>query len=374
MDMEKAIKETHAYRCLDCGKCTAVCPLARLNPLYSPRLTVERALWGGDLAHDRLLWSCLTCEACSERCQSDVAYSEFIRHLRTQAWKDGQSGECAHGGALQTLMRMMTKELKQNRLGWLRRGLKVAERSDTLYFVGCLPYFEVIFQEFGFPAHKIARSTVKALNRLGITPMVLEDERCCGHDLLWEGDVDDFRRLAELNLQTIEESGAQRVVTSCAECYHTLAVEYPRYVGGPKAEVIHISELLAQELPTAKASRRPTKRVTYQDPCRLGRFSGLYEPPRQVIASLPAVELVEMERNRAQALCCGTSCWTNCGADNKEIQVERLREAKATGADLLITACPKCQIHFRCAMSDKKVGQEARIEVVDLVVLAANAL
>lgn len=374
MDIEKAIKETHAYRCLDCGKCTAVCPLARLNPLYSPRLTVERALWGGDLAHDRLLWSCLTCEACSERCQSDVAYSEFIRHLRTQAWKDGQSGECAHGGALQTLMRMMTKELKQNRLGWLRRGLKVAERSDTLYFVGCLPYFEVIFQEFGFPAHKIARSTVKALNRLGITPMVLEDERCCGHDLLWEGDVDNFRRLAELNLQTIEESGVQRVVTSCAECYHTLAVEYPRYVGGLKAEVIHISELLAQELPTAKASRRPTKRVTYQDPCRLGRFSGLYEPPRQVIASLPAVELVEMERNRAQALCCGTSCWTNCGADNKEIQVERLREAKATGADLLITACPKCQIHFRCAMSDEKVGQEARIEVVDLVVLAANAL
>jgi len=374
MDMEKAIKETHAYRCLDCGKCTAVCPLARLNPTYSPRLTVERALWGGDLAHDRFLWSCLTCGACSERCQSDVAYAEFIRHLRTQAWKGGQSGECAHGGALQTLMRMMTKNVKQNRLGWLGRGLEVVERSDTLYFVGCLPYFEVIFQELDFPGYKIARSTVKALNHLGITPMVLEDERCCGHDLLWEGDVDNFRRLAELNLQTIEESGAQRVVTSCAECYHTLKVEYPRYVGGPKAEVIHISELLAQELPTLKGSRRPSKQVTYQDPCRLGRFSGLYEPPRQLIASLPGVELVEMERNRAQALCCGTSCWTNCGADNKEIQVERLREAKATGADLLITACPKCQIHFRCAMSDEKIGQEARIEMEDLVVLAANAL
>jgi Fe-S oxidoreductase len=86
------------------------------------------------------------------------------------------------------------------------------------------------------------------------------------------------------------------------------------------------------------------------------------------------VELVEMERREGQALCCGTSCWTNCGADNKEIQVERLREAKATGADLLITACPKCQIHFRCAISDEKVGQEARIGVEDLVVLAANAL
>jgi len=371
--MEKAIKETHVYRCLECGKCTAVCPLARLNPTYSPRLTVERALWGGDLANDRLLWSCLTCEACSERCQSDVAYAEFIKHLRAQAWKGGQSGECAHGGALRTLMRMMTKGLKQSRLGWLRRGLEVTERSDTLYFAGCLPYFEVIFQELGFPAHKIARSTVKALNRLGITPMVLENERCCGHDLLWEGEIDDFRRLAELNLKIIEESGAQRVVTSCAECYHTLAVDYPRYVGGLKAEVIHISEILAQGLPTPKRNRAPTTRVTYQDPCRLGRFSGQYEPPRQVIASLPGVELVEMERNRAQALCCGTSCWTNCGADNKEIQVERLREAKTTGADLLITACPKCQIHFRCAMRDEKVDEEARIEVEDLVVLAANA-
>jgi Fe-S oxidoreductase len=270
-------------------------------------------------------------------------------------------------------MRMMTKGLKQSRLGWLRRGLEVVERSDTLYFVGCLPYFEVMFQELGFPGHKIARSTVKALNRLGITPMVLGNERCCGHDLLWEGEIDDFRRLAELNLKIIEESGAQRVVTSCAECYHTLAVDYPRYVGGLRAEVIHISEILVQGLPTPKRNRAPTTRVTYQDPCRLGRFSGLYEPPRQVIASLPGVELVEMERNRAQALCCGTSCWTNCGADNKEIQVERLREAKATGADLLITACPKCQIHFRCAMRDEKVDEEARIEVEDLVVLAANA-
>jgi len=372
--MEKAIKETHAYLCLECGKCTAVCPLARLNPAYSPRLTVERALWGGDLAHDRLLWSCLTCEACSERCQSDVAYAEFIRYLRAQAWKGGQSGECAHGGALQTLMRMMAKEFKQSRLGWLRRGLEVAERSDTLYFVGCLPYFEVIFQDLGFPGHKIARSTVKALNRLGIAPIVLEEERCCGHDLLWEGDVDNFCRLAELNVWAIEESGAQRVVTSCAECYHTLAVEYPRYVGGPKAEVIHISDLIAQGLSTPKANKRPTRRVTYQDPCRLGRFSGLYEPARQVITSLPGVELVEMGRNRGQALCCGTSCWTNCGADNKEIQVERLREAKATGADLLITACPKCQIHFRCAMRGEKVDEEAKIRVEDLVVLAANAL
>jgi len=372
MDIERAIKETHAYFCLECGKCTAVCPLARLNPAYSPRLTVDRALWGGDLANDRLLWSCLTCEACSERCQSDVAYAEFIRHLRAQACKGGQNGECAHGGALQTLMRMMTEKLKQNRLGWLRRGLEVAERSDTLYFVGCLPYFEAIFQEIGFPGHKIARSTVRVLNRLGIAPMVLENERCCGHDLLWEGDIDNFHRLAELNLQTIKESGAQRVVTSCAECYHTLAVEYLRYTGGLKAEVIHISGLLAQELPRLKANRRPTKRVTYQDPCRLGRFSGLYEPPRQVIASFS--ELVEMERNRAQALCCGTSCWTNCGADNKEIQVERLREAKATGAELLITACPKCQIHFRCAMRDERVDEEARIGMEDLVVLAANAL
>jgi Fe-S oxidoreductase len=100
---------------------------------------------------------------------------------------------------------------------------------------------------------------------------------------------------------------------------------------------------------------------------------GIYQEPRQVISAL-GLDLVEMEHSGKNALCCGTSCWTNCGAINKQIQVDRLREARATGAELLVTACPKCQIHFKCALDDARVGEEIGIEIRDLVTLVDAAL
>jgi len=98
-------------------------------------------------------------------------------------------------------------------------------------------------------------------------------------------------------------------------------------------------------------------RITYQDPCRLGRHLGIYDAPRSALAGL-GFDLVEMERTRHASLCCGTSCWTSCGQVSKNIQVERLKEARATGAQMLVTACVKCQIHFRCAQDDPALRQE----------------
>jgi heterodisulfide reductase subunit D len=114
-------------------------------------------------------------------------------------------------------------------------------------------------------------------------------------------------------------------------------------------------------------------RVTYQDPCRLGRHLGVYDAPRQVIQGL-GVELAEMPRHRENALCCGTNGWTHCGVANKQIQVDRLQEACATGADVLVTACLKCQIHFKCAMQDREFGDQLSIQIEDLATLVAQAL
>ena len=100
---------------------------------------------------------------------------------------------------------------------------------------------------------------------------------------------------------------------------------------------------------------------------------GVYEEPRQIISAL-GLELVEMEHSGKNALCCGTSCWTNCGVVNKQIQVDRLREAQATGAELLVTTCAKCQIHFKCALDDAKVAGEMGIEICDLVTLVDEAM
>ena len=376
--IDKAIKRTKVYYCLDCGKCTSNCPIALRNPDYSPRRIVSSAIHDPHeyLLKDNLLWECLTCKMCNERCPSDVYYSEFIRDVRIEAGKIGREGECSHGGAIQSLMRIMTQpNLKQNRLAWISEDLKVAKEGEYLYFVGCLPYFDAFFTDLDLNTISIAKSAVKILNYLGIEPVIMENERCCGHDLLWTGDVENFIRLARFNLSEIKKTGCKKLIVSCPEGYTTLKFDYPKYVGDLGMDVIHISEFLAENLTNDKLKfKKSKKQVTYQDPCRLGRYSGIYEQPRDIIKAIDGLKLNEMEKNRKNAVCCGTSAWINCNSVSKQIQIDRLIEAKSTGADFLITACPKCQIHFKCAMNDKNISKDTKIKIMDFTALVANSL
>ncbi|MBC7248759.1 MAG: (Fe-S)-binding protein [Anaerolineae bacterium] len=386
--IKQTITRHRAYYCLECGKCTATCPVARQDSGFSPRRIVEEVVAGRAHAvlESPLAWACLTCRRCSEICPSDVHYSEFTRELRILAREIGHQGACTHGDTIHTWMRMMADPaLKQNRLDWLMGDLQVSPTSDTVYWVGCLPYYDVLFRRQGFQGVDIARAAVRVLNALDIVPAVLADERCCGHDLLWQGDVNTFRHLAELNLELLRSTGARRIVTSCPECAYTLKVDYPAFVGNTGMEVLHIAELLsASDLLSAirhllSATRHPpsathhSPSATYQDPCRLGRYMHVYDAPRQLLRAL-GIEIVEMAHAGKTSTCCGTSGWTNCGATSKAIQVERLREARATGAEMLVTACAKCQIHFLCAMDDPRLGAEIEMPVRDLITLVANAL
>lgn len=368
--VEQAIKVNRAYFCLDCGKCTSVCPISWREARYSPRAVVETTKLNsnGAVLHDGRLWDCLTCGRCTQVCPSDVRFLEFVRDMRTLARKQEVEGHCSHGAAVQTWMRMMANpEIKQNRLEWLTDDLKTSEQSDTLFFVGCLPYYQVLFGKLGAQGAEIAQSAVRLLNALGIEPIVLADERCCGHDLLWEGEIDTFQKLRSLNTETLQATGAKRIVTTCPECARTLKMDYDLGV-----EVQYIAELAAGlELQTATGNEQ--RRVTFQDPCRLGRHLGEYDAPRQALENI-GLQVVEMENHRGRALCCGTSAWTHCGATAKAIQVDRLQEARATGADLLVTACAKCQIHFKCAQDDPQLKDELDIEIKDLTTLIAEAI
>ncbi len=390
--LDWTVRNAGVFRCLECGKCTAVCPISRYDRQFSPRRTVGRALMRLDdtlLADDRL-WACVTCMSCSQVCPAAVAYSDLTLSVRTEAHKLGRVAVCTHGEAIHAWMRLMMKpELKQNRLGWLNGGeagaegdgLRVSDDSDTLYFVGCAPYFDVQFAAIGVEGNEVARSTVRALNALGIEPRVLADERCCGHDLLWEGDVDGFRALADLNAELIRASGAKRIVTSCPECARALEIDYAAHGIELDMEVMHLSELAAAEHAAAggeageavPAGGNGSGRATYHDACRLGRHRGVYDAPREVITQ-SELELIEMPRRRENALCCGTNGWSHCGVANKEIQADRLREAQATGADVLVTSCLKCQIHLKCAMQDRQLGEEIAIEIKDLSTLLAETL
>jgi len=374
MDKSSPLTQEQIDYCMECGLCTGSCPVSREMSTFSPRQIIKRALLDphGGLVHSREIWACLSCASCSGRCPAEIDFPEFISTHRQLARRAGNLPQQSHHGIMQSIAGLQTRELKQQRTGWAQKAGKFRDQGQYLYFVGCLPFFDVTFRYLNLSPLNSARSMLKLLNQMGIEPVISNDERCCGHDALWCGDRTTFRRLAEWNLATIQSSGARTVLFSCPEGYVTFKYHYPKYFGSLPFDVLHMTEFLARELPAAGLSFResPTATVTYHDPCRLGRLAGLYEPPRQLLQSLPATRLVEMERNRENALCCGTSAWMECSGHSKAIQTERIQEAVQTGVQTLITACPKCQIHFTCAQG----GADTDIQVVDLYTYLSRRL
>jgi Fe-S oxidoreductase len=291
--------------------------------------------------------------------------------MRDEARTDGFNGVPAHNGMLQTIMSIQTKEIKQDRTFWVENG-KTAETGDVFYFVGCKPYFDVVFRDIDAGSVKGAQNVLKILNRCGVEPVVSNDERCCGHDALWNGDEETFKKLAQLNIDVIRASGAKQVVFSCPEGYHIFKHFYTKYFGELGFEPIHILDYLTDKLQKGviELEEREGGKVTFHDPCRLGRLAGIYDAPRNIIEAIPGLELVEMPHSRENSICCGTTGWMNCSSCSKEIQVQRLNEAKETGSRTIITACPKCQIHLRCAKS----AFDLNIEIEDLYDIIADCL
>jgi heterodisulfide reductase subunit D len=365
------IDATNTYYCLDCGVCTGSCPVARVFPEFSPRQIIERSLYEIESLSDQTLWSCLTCAQCSVRCPAGIDFPDFIRRLRDEARDAGFSGLSAHNGMLQTIAAMQTKNIKQNRIAWADSG-RTRESGSVFFFVGCRPYFSIIFRDFDTGSMENARNILALLNACGIEPVVSNDERCCGHDALWNGNEEQFKKLARLNIDLIQASGAREVVFACPEGYHTFDKFYPQYFGDLGFKPVYILDYLSEKLDQGELELKQTDEeiVTYHDPCRLGRLGGIFDAPRKILAAIPGISLREMPRSRENSVCCGTSGWQNCSSCSKEIQLDRLKEAEQTGAASLITACPKCQIHLRCAK--KAYGLD--IEITDLYDLLSARL
>ncbi len=366
MDASRLLTQKQIDYCMECGLCTGTCPVSRELSTFSPRQLIKRAVLdpGGGLIQSREIWACLSCGSCSARCPADIDFPEFISSQRQQARLAENFPQESHHGILQTIAGLQTRNLKQQRNGWAEKAGAFRATGEYFYFVGCLPFFDVTFRYLNLSPLESARSVLMLLNKMGIEPVISNDERCCGHDALWCGDPETFRKLARWNLDVIKASGAKTVLFSCPEGYVTFKNYYPKHFGALPFEVLHMTEFLARELPNAGLSFQASSNeaVAYHDPCRLGRMAGIYEPPRQLLQFLPETRLVEMERNRENALCCGTSAWMECSSHSKAIQTDRMQEAIQTGAQTLITACPKCQIHLTCAQSNT----DSDLKVVDL--------
>jgi heterodisulfide reductase subunit D len=373
------IRDKSLFMCLECGKCSSSCPRMLTGKEYSPRLLAHKLIAEPDNETfiENSVWECLTCGLCEERCPSGVQVRKFIMEMRTLlAGTKGLKGYRAHDGALHSWMRLMTSpDLEQNRLDWLDDKLRVAQSGPVAFFMGCAPYFDVFFSSIQVNTLSIVQDSIRLLNFLDIVPVILKGERCCGHDLLWTGDRENFETLCRLNYQEFQTAGVEEVVVSCPECYQILSQFMPEVIPDMRIKITLLLDLLRSEIRKGGMTFKPLqRRATYQDPCRLGRLTSSCEMPRALIQMIPELAFKEMKNSGRSAICCGNNGFINCDAYSKRIQVERLQEAKATRSDLLITACPKCMIHLTCAMRDPYRHGSLSMEIRDLVSVLADQI
>jgi heterodisulfide reductase subunit D len=372
--VSEQIKETRIRLCLDCGKCTTFCPVAACNPEFNPRLMIQRTLNRSSVdPSDELIWSCLNCQTCQQYCNYNVKFPDFMVAVRQEAVKSGIQVQCSHGASLQTAMHLMAEsKAAPRRLEWLPDDIRITKNSSTRFFVGCAPYFDIFFQDLEVHTLEGVTGALRLLNQAGIEFDMLENERCCGRDLLLQGDRDGFLKLAEANQSEFKNQGVKRLITYCPECYVCLKKEYPAALGNSSMTVVNLVELLAPLVKEKKLNLDPLSgTVTYHDPCTLGRASGLYDEPRLLLQSKKGLNLVEMENNRERALCCGANPWAYCNTVNRQIQGQRLAQAEATQAEVLVTACPKCQIHLKCAQKSHDC-RPSQIPIQDLAHLLTS--
>lgn len=375
--------------CNQCSICSGTCPKARVLRGFLPRRIVYDVITGNE---DRVIergdpWNCITCAQCQAKCPMGVDFVDIIRDLRRKMLLSGKGCVVAHdntfGSSLFNILR--NRKVKPKRKDFLAKDVRVNDSSEVLYFMGCVPYMDAVFKDdVGYEGMRVANNTIRLLNAIDIEPAVLDGEKCCGHDQLWRGEDELFKDLAEQNLEYLKNYDT--IVTTCPECYMTLAVEYKKRMEA-ELKVMHLSEYLLEhkdkllEKMKAKANvdpekKSPIKTVTFHDSCRLGRYMGVYHPPREILKAV-GYEIREMRHTREEALCCGVPQFVSCDDENKELRRRKLEEALETGAEVMVTPCSKCQIHLKCLQMDKgerEEGREYNIDIKDLSTALMEAL
>ncbi|MEE8358749.1 MAG: (Fe-S)-binding protein [Candidatus Hydrothermarchaeales archaeon] len=363
--MNKAEISNLVRQCYQCGICSGVCPKARVKPGFLPRKMVYEMISG---SQDRAIdsgdaWTCLTCGLCELKCPMNVNFLDMVRETRAQMMGKNVICTIAHDNDFGSFYNIMKNEqIKPKRKEHLAEDVKTDDKSKVLYFMGCLPYFDIIFKDdVGFEGMDIANNTIRLLNQVGITPAVLDEEKCCGHDQLWRGQTELFEELAKNNIKYLKNY--ETIVTNCPECLRTLKKDYKEKLG-LELDVKHISEFLAEKGEELTPNEDDKKKITYHDSCRLGRHMGIYEAPRELLEKMN-YNLEEMIKNKEEALCCGVSAFVNCDDENTLIRRQKMKQALDTGAETLVTPCPKCQIHLKCLQMAKS-EPDYNIRIADL--------
>ena len=377
------------YSCTECGRCQDVCPAWATGKALSPKLLImglrdqlfaegpqvleaaefEPSPLVPNAVTDEVVWDCVTCGACVRECPVSIEHIDHIVDLRRHLVMN----EARFPSEAEPMLRDVERSSnpwgkpQSDRAAWAEGlGVRVLEPGDpapdVLYWVGCAASFDE-------RARTSAESTARLLAAAGVDFAILGPrEACTGDPARRMGNEYVFQSFAEQNVETLNESGAKKIVTSCPHCFNTLANEYPDF--GGSYEVVHHSELLAELVREGRLSPSAgDRRITYHDSCYLARHNDVLAEPRELVAAVG--QPVEMARTGKRTFCCGAGgahMWME--ERGRPINEERVREAAETGAETLAVACPYCTI-----MLDDGVRTSGRdLRVADVATLLAESV
>ncbi|RJR27277.1 MAG: (Fe-S)-binding protein [Desulfobacteraceae bacterium] len=373
----KKLSYDEVAKCNKCGFCLPNCPVYLVDGKESSaprgRNAITRAVIEGRLEWspeiEKAIFSCLGCGACTAACFPKVKTKDLVFRDRECLVNEGLYPRIADRVArFLEEQHNISNDENEERAEWqemakeIPQGALNKDRADVIFFVGCVASF--------FPmAQKIPVNMSKIMFRAGVDFTVLGGEEwCCGFPLIGAGMSERIKTLMEHNLEKVKSVGAKSIVFTCPSCYHTW-----KHLYQPDVKLFHASQMLNELIKEGRVKLKEKKvRATYHDPCDLGRNSGVFEEPRQVLKAIPGLTLVELASNRQLSTCCGGG--GNVEMVNPELSAKvasmKLEQIAQTGADMVVSSCQQC---LRTIATRAK-RQKTDLVVKDLTELVVEAM